>query len=642
MSSAGEGLLRPAAAWRFLIGTSPGLGQGVSIPSAFIAAPLTVWPYVSETDVPDIVREELPAMVSRLHIVAESTAWLRLFTTQPSAAVITSQVTIVIDSWRTPRQGWSGRLGPLPFVVRHEVRLPTGGVGRAMVEVVLSQPNQLGRVVIAAMHALVPSSPLPTVASADVAVVGALPEWLVENRNIAAYPAELPMDDAIRANDVVIRMSSDLGRRDESAGDVADAHFAVALDAGLYGVQARSADYRVMVSATGINPRGRKGFDGRTPTRAQLSLSAQPSGWHWRLEPIDPGGAPVTEGGFGHAPLDVEHMRSIDVVSCSALPGENPVAEAALLVQMAMAGVVVHAPKLSDATLSLLAKELWEHIRAPLPGPGADTLEWDARSVGQRRAALRHHATGFAMPQLTSSIFPTLVRPPSVTALLVTKRPEFLAQAVAAIDAQTYSELEIILGLHGFSLTAEMRGAVEQCRKPLEVVSIPPNVGFGEALGLVTARARGSLLTKFDDDDIYGPEHVWDLVLARHFSGANVVGKGAEFVYLEPLKVTVRRRGVESETYAGVVTGGTLLLSRGDLEAVGGWRPVARSVDRGLLDRIHRSGGLIYRTHPLGFIYRRHLEGHTWDPGLEFFLRNTGSQWPGLPNCAEFAPVALA
>ena len=40
--------------------------------------------------------------------------------------------------------------------------------------------------------------------------------------------------------------------------------------------------------------------------------------------------------------------------------------------------------------------------------------------------------------------------------------------------------------------------------------------------------------TKVDDDDRYGPEHIWDLVLARQFSGATVVGKGAEFVYLEP------------------------------------------------------------------------------------------------------------
>ena len=44
-----------------------------------------------------------------------------------------------------------------------------------------------------------------------------------------------------------------------------------------------------------------------------------------------------------------------------------------------------------------------------------------------------------------------------------------------------------------------------------------------------TRVAQGTLLTKVDDDDLYGPEHVWDLVLARCYSGAAVVGKGAEF-----------------------------------------------------------------------------------------------------------------
>jgi hypothetical protein len=28
-----------------------------------------------------------------------------------------------------------------------------------------------------------------------------------------------------------------------------------------------------------------------------------------------------------------------------------------------------------------------------------------------------------------------------------------------------------------------------------------------------------------DDDDFYGPEHVWDLVVARLYSGAEIVGK---------------------------------------------------------------------------------------------------------------------
>jgi hypothetical protein len=118
-----------------------------------------------------------------------------------------------------------------------------------------------------------------------------------------------------------------------------------------------------------------------------------------------------------------------------------------------------------------------------------------------------------------------------------------------------------------------------------------------------------------------------------------MVGKGAEFVYLQSLDITVRRDAGPAESFAAVVAGGTMLISRGDLEAVGGWRPVPRSIDRGLIDRVRRAGGLVYRTHPLGYVYQRRSDGHTWDPGLEYFLRGGGTQWSGLPRHAEFGTV---
>ena len=38
--------------------------------------------------------------------------------------------------------------------------------------------------------------------------------------------------------------------------------------------------------------------------------------------------------------------------------------------------------------------------------------------------------------------------------------------------------------------------------------------------------------------------------------------------------------------HADFVAGGTMLISRADLAMVGGWRPVPKSVDRALLDRV--------------------------------------------------------
>ena len=143
-------------------------------------------------------------------------------------------------------------------------------------------------------------------------------------------------------------------------------------------------------------------------------------------------------------------------------------------------------------------------------------------------------------------------------------------------------------------------------------------------------RADGELITKMDDDDYYGANHIWDLVLARMYSGAQVVGKALDWIYLEGEDTTVFRPTYAAEKYSFFIAGGTILISRADLDGVGGWRPVTKSIDRALLETVKQAGGLIYRTHGLGYIYVRHLASHTAIVDDEHFLTKTQQTWAGL------------
>ena len=111
---------------------------------------------------------------------------------------------------------------------------------------------------------------------------------------------------------------------------------------------------------------------------------------------------------------------------------------------------------------------------------------------------------------------------------------------------------------------------------------------------------------------------------------AQVVGKALDYIHLAAQDVTVFRPTYRSEKYADFVAGGTLLISRGDLAEVGGWRPVPRSVDRALLDQVLGSGGLVYRTHGLGYVYVRHATGNTAEVRDDHFLNKTVARYPGL------------
>ena len=73
------------------------------------------------------------------------------------------------------------------------------------------------------------------------------------------------------------------------------------------------------------------------------------------------------------------------------------------------------------------------------------------------------------------------------------------------------------------------------------MVDVAEHLPLGTVLNAAAAETSGTLHAKFDDDDIYGPEHLWDLVLAHEYSRAPLVGKGAEFVYLAGSDVTLNR-----------------------------------------------------------------------------------------------------
>ena len=537
----------------------------------------------------------------RVVLLAGTPGHLRDLMATPASATSVRAVRIMLP-WQAIRPGWSGAIDPLPRLRRHRVSLPLRRRGLATVTLRLHQPLPLRDVVRSALAALVPVRPLPMPASVDVAAAGVLPAFLPPTAHVGA----LPSPDEIRPTDVLLS---------QDQADPAAAGIVLATD----GTRAGGT---VLLDAIRINPRARA--DKTATARVRLVLDKS-TGANVRSGRLD---------GLGLDASTVEMLRGVATVEANELTGD-PGQVAALLVQIAATGAVLRIGDLSPAVATLLSPELAAVLAEPLPA-GDDPVALEAHSVRQRRAALRGHAAGLVLPRLVAGAFPLLGELPTVSAILMTRRPDRLAPVLEALEKQSYPELEIVVGLHGCAVTESLTAWAAKCPRPVSVVEVPAGVDFGTALGLATTRSSGSLVTKVDDDDTYGPEHVWDLVLARHFSGATLVGKGAEFVHLEERDETIRRKSGNSEAYAEVVAGGTILIGRGDLENAGGWRPVPRSVDLGLITRVKAGGGLVYRTHPFGYVYHRRAQGHTWDPGERYFLDAAFARWPGLPPYAEF------
>jgi hypothetical protein len=216
-----------------------------------------------------------------------------------------------------------------------------------------------------------------------------------------------------------------------------------------------------------------------------------------------------------------------------------------------------------------------------------------------------------------------------VSVVMATRRPDLLEHAVAQVARQRGVErLELVLAPHGFEVDEgrlrELAGGLA-----VQVVAQPGDTVFGDVLNAAAQAADGDCVLKMDDDDWYAPDFAADLLLARAYSGAELVGMPDDRYYLESLDLTVRLGG-PSETYRPFIAGGTMLVERGLLREVGGFRSVRRHVDAQLIHAVRVAGGEIYRAHGLGYVLRRTAAGHTWQADLEDLQARADQSWPGF------------
>lgn len=290
---------------------------------------------------------------------------------------------------------------------------------------------------------------------------------------------------------------------------------------------------------------------------------------------------------------------------------------ARLVAGLAMTGVPLVSPMVPPWAAALLGPGVSTALAAEVDL--SDVLAREEYSIVQRRAALGEFASYAWRAKVGVAAGVRVASHPSVSVVLATRRPQNLEPALRQVSRQRGVELELVLAAHGFDVDeARVRDLLDD-HVQLTLAPQPEETLFGDVLAHAGDAASGDLVLKMDDDDWYGPDVVSDLVLARTYSGAELVGMPAEFFYLEPLRRTVRRHE-PTELYTRFVAGGTMMLARATLRSLGGFRAVRRYVDASLISDVLGAGGTVYRAHGLGYVLRRGESGHTWQVDVETFL----------------------
>lgn len=319
----------------------------------------------------------------------------------------------------------------------------------------------------------------------------------------------------------------------------------------------------------------------------------------------------------------IEALRAYQYVIDEQSAHVGPQARARFLLACSLSGIVVHTPlPLDFGTRMLLPEELVRALESDLSW-AYDVEAREAREVVV--AARVRHAYDALWSRAAAD------RLPSVSVVMSSMRPEFVGHAIRQVRRQTWERTELVLGLHGYDRSQLDSATLELASdSAVTMVSFDEHAVFGDVMRELSQVASGSVLAKMDDDDWYGANHIRDLVHALDYSRANLVGSGVQYVYMHSADMTLRRNIDQAYRFGGHPGGPTFLLRREDLEAAGGWPRVRRAIDTGLNDAIVNSGGVVYQSGALNFVFNRRSRGHTWKASTEYFIRSARQSWPAL------------
>ncbi|MDR6639847.1 glycosyltransferase [Paenarthrobacter nitroguajacolicus] len=268
---------------------------------------------------------------------------------------------------------------------------------------------------------------------------------------------------------------------------------------------------------------------------------------------------------------------------------------------------LMRSPELNDRSVHLAQRRIWnEHTYA-------------------------HRAERVVALALPSQSLP--VQAESVSALVSTIRPHQLEHVFRTIGSQQGVNVELVLLTHGFkpSWWKIWRLRRKYGVRQVTLLHEPRSVTLGTCLNLCVAASSGSILTKMDDDDYYGPNYLQDQVNALMFSDADVVGKLAHYMYIEGRNATLLRFKNMEHRFGHMVIGATIMARRSVFERHP-FKELGRGEDTAFMRAVSDDGGKIYASDRYNYYVQRSASGHTWTASDDELLASGDVQFWGKPT----------
>lgn len=211
-----------------------------------------------------------------------------------------------------------------------------------------------------------------------------------------------------------------------------------------------------------------------------------------------------------------------------------------------------------------------------------------------------------------------------VSVITCTNKSEYVDSIFANYDRQQYEDKELIIILNSDGLNLEEWREKAKSYPDVTVYQVDETEPLGVCLNYGIEKAKFDYISKFDDDDYYGPAFLEDLMNAFEYTDADIVGKCASYIYFENGNTLALYGESREHSYTDLVLGPTMIVKREVFDRVPWPTDRRQGSDSEFLRRSVKNGFKIYSADRFNYVYmRRSSSGlHTWQVRDEEQLAN--------------------
>ena len=201
-----------------------------------------------------------------------------------------------------------------------------------------------------------------------------------------------------------------------------------------------------------------------------------------------------------------------------------------------------------------------------------------------------------------------------VSIITCTNKLIYMENIFANYDRQQYEDKELIIVLNNNQLDIDEWAKEARKHNNVTVYRVDEKEPLGVCLNHGIEKARFDYISKFDDDNYYGPAFLEDLMNAFEYTDVAIVGKNAGYMYFERGDILALNGEDKEHCYTRYVLGSAIIIKREVFNIVPWPTDRRQGSDTEFLRQSVKNGFKMYSADRFNYVCVRRSspELHTW------------------------------